>query len=226
MKQKSIGLCAATFLSLGLVSAGSAEAITFNLHWTGQTLGYQVKGSFSYDENAVGENGIVREGDLTSLDLTFIDPNGNVFEEFFNNHLSPFVNFNFDTNTKEILQTGAYDADDGISIGGERGEEVNFFSAPDAMVDLFPHDNDPSPHVHLTDWDGDFLGLPIGFRRGAVEHLDIAFFTRSRAEVLDVPNAGEELGQFFIATQVPEPTGILGLGVLGLSALLVKKKSS
>ncbi len=49
MKQKSIGLFAATFLSLGIVSASSAEAITFDLHWTGQTLGYQVKGSFSYD---------------------------------------------------------------------------------------------------------------------------------------------------------------------------------
>ncbi|WP_107666925.1 PEP-CTERM sorting domain-containing protein [Cyanothece sp. BG0011] len=227
MKQKSIGLFAATFLSLGLISAGSAEAITFNLHWTGQTLGYQVKGSFSYDENQVDGDGIVREDDLTSFDIAFIDPDGNIFQEFFDNHLnSPDFNFNFDTNTKQILQTGAWDADNGISIGGERGEGVNFFSAPDSMAELFPDDDDPSPHVHLTDWANEFPDLPEGFTRGVRPHLDIAFFTRTRAEVLDDPNAGEELGQTLMATQVPEPTGILGLGMLGLSALWVKKKST
>ncbi len=226
MKQKSIGLFAATFLSLGLVSAEPAEAITFGLHWTGQTLGYQVKGSFSYDENAVDADGIVREDDLTSFDIAFITPDGNVFKEFFDNHLtSSDFNFNFDTNTNEILQTGAYDADNGISIGGERGEGVNFFSAPNPMADLFP-DDEPSPHVHLTDWGNEFPGLPRGFERGIIDHLDIAFFTRTRAEVLDDVNAGEELGQFLIATPVPEPTGILSLGMLGLSALWLKKRST
>ncbi|MGK7885820.1 MAG: PEP-CTERM sorting domain-containing protein [Crocosphaera sp.] len=226
MKQKSIGLFAATFLSLGLVSAGSAEAITFDLHWTGQTLGYQLKGSFSYDENAVGEDGMINEDDLTSFDLAIIDPNGNVFKEFLDNHLTtPDFNFNFDTNTKEILQTGPSDAEDGISIGGEKTVGLNFFSAPNPMADLFD-DNEPSPHVHLTDWGNEFPGLTRGFTRGMVDHLDIAFFTRTRTEVLDIPNSGEELGQFLIATQVPEPTGILGLGMLGLSAFLVKKKSS
>ncbi|ACB54158.1 hypothetical protein cce_4810 [Crocosphaera subtropica ATCC 51142] len=227
MKQKSIGLFAATFLSLGLVSAGSAEAITFGLHWTGQTLGYQVKGSFSYDENAVDVDGIVRKDDLTSFDIAFIDPDGNIFQKFFDNHLnSPEFNFNFDTNTKQILQTGAWNQPNGISIGGERGEGVNFFSAPDPMADLFPDDDDPSPHVHLTDWDNEFLDLPKGFTRGARPHLDIAFFTRTRSEVLNDPNAGEELGQPLMATPVPEPTGILALSVLGLSFLWVKKRST
>ena len=182
MKQKSIGLFAATFLSLGLVSAGSAEAITFSWHWTGQPAGYQLKGSFSYDENA--------------FDIAFIDPNCNVFKEFLDNHLtSPDFNFNFDTNTKEILQTGPSDADNGISIGGEKNVGLNFFSAPNPMTELFD-DDDPSPHVHLTDWGNEFPGLPIGFTRGARPHLDIAFFTRTRTEVLDIPNSGEELGQF------------------------------
>ncbi len=103
MKQKSISVLATTFFSLGLVSAGSAEAITFNLRWTGQTLGYQVKGSFSYDENAVAGDGIVRKDDLTSFDVAFIDPDGNVFEEFFDNHLTPSFNFNFDTTRSSSL---------------------------------------------------------------------------------------------------------------------------
>lgn len=94
------------------------------------------------------------------------------------------------------------------------------------MVDLFPNDNNPSPHVHLTDWANEFPDLTEGFTRGKRPHLDIAFFTRTRAEVLDDANAGEELGQFLIATKVPEPTGILSLGMLGLGSLWVKKRSS
>lgn len=227
MKPKSISLLTGTFFGLGLVAATSAEAITLNLQWTGQTLGYQLKGSFSYDETQVNGDGIVRKDDLTSFDVAFIDPDGNVFQEFINNHLtSSDFNFNFDTNTNQILQTGFWDQPDGISIGGMRGEGVNFFSVPDTMVDLFPDDDDPSPHVHLTDWTNEFPELPIGFTRGMRPHLDIAFFTRTRAEVLDDPAAGDQLGQPLMATQVPEPTGIWGLGILGLSFLWVRKQSS
>ncbi|MDJ0597713.1 MAG: PEP-CTERM sorting domain-containing protein [Crocosphaera sp.] len=216
MTQKSMGLLTVTCLSLGLVTANSAEAVTFNLHWTGQTLGYQLKGSFSYDENQVNNDGIVRKEDLTSFDVAFIDPDGNTFKEFFDNHLtSSDFNFNFDTNTKQILQTGFWDQPDGISIGGMRGQGVNFFSAPDPVADLFP-DGDPSPHVHLTDWVDEFPQLPKGFTRGAKDHLDIAFFTRTRAEVLNDPNAGEELGQFLTATPVPEPTGVWSLGIINI----------
>lgn len=227
MKQKSISLLTATFLSLGLVTATSAQAITLNLHWTGQTLGYQLKGSFSYDETQVNNDGIVRKDDLTSFDIAFIDPDGNVFQQFLNNHLTfSDFNFNFDTNTNQILQTGFWDQPDGISIGGMRGQGVNFFSVPDSMVDLFPDDDDPSPHVHLTDWMDEFPELSQGFTRGGRPHLDIAFFTRTRAEVLDDPNAGDQIGQLLMATQVPEPTGIWGVGILGLSFLWVRKKST
>lgn len=37
-------------LSLGVLRANPAQAVTFNLDWTGQTLGYKASGSFSYDE--------------------------------------------------------------------------------------------------------------------------------------------------------------------------------
>ncbi|MGD1806374.1 hypothetical protein ACP6PL_13170 [Dapis sp. BLCC M126] len=217
MVQKSIGFLTVTFLSLGLVTANSAEAITFNLHWSGQTLGYQLKGSFSYDENQVNDDGIVRKEDLTSFDIAFIDSDGNIFKEFVDNHLTTSdFNFNFNPKTKQILQTGFSEQPDGISIGGEKRKGVNFFSSPNPITNLFPDDN-PSPHVHLTDWGNEFPELPKGFKRGAREHLDIAFLTRTTAEVLGDPNAGEELGQGLIATQVPEPSVIWGLGVLGLA---------
>ncbi|NES05506.1 MAG: PEP-CTERM sorting domain-containing protein [Okeania sp. SIO2F4] len=224
MTKTNIGFLTVTFFSLGLVTANSAEAITFNLSWTGQTLGYQLKGSFSYDENQVNDDGIVSKEDLTSFDIAFIDPDGNIFKEFLDNHLtSSDFNFNFDTNTKQIRQTGASNQPDGISIGGEKGTGVNFFSSPNPMANLFP-DEEPSPHVHLTDWGNEFPDLPKGFTRGAVPHLDIAFFTRTTAEVLDAPNAGDEQGQLLMATPVPESNGIWGLGVFGLGSAVLSLK--
>ena len=224
MTKTNIGFLTVTFFSLGLVTANSAEAITFNLSWTGQTLGYQLKGSFSYDENQVNDDGIVSKEDLTSFDIAFIDPDGNIFKEFLDNHLtSSDFNFNFDTNTKQIRQTGASSQPDGISIGGEKGTGVNFFSSPNPMANLFP-DEEPSPHVHLTDWANEFPDLPKGLTRGAVPHLDVAFFTRTTAEVLDATNAGDDLGQLLKATPVPESNGIWGLGVFGLGSAALSLK--
>lgn len=65
-------------LSLGFVNVRKAEAIAFNMDWTGQTLGYEGKGNFSYDETKVPIDGIVRKNDLESFDITFSDPNGNL----------------------------------------------------------------------------------------------------------------------------------------------------
>ena len=56
--------------------------------------------------------------------------------------------------------------------------------------------------------------LPVGFG----SHLDVAFFTRTRAQLLDDPGAGDQLGQRMIATQVPEPGALLGLGAIALLA--------
>ncbi len=226
MNRKNIGLFTVTFMSLGLVTTNSVQAITFNLNWTGQTLGYQLEGRFSYDENNINGDGIVRKDDLTSFDIAFIDPNGNVFKEFLDNHLTTSdFNFNFDTNAREILQTGPSSEPNGISIGGVKREGLNFFSAPNPMADLFS-DSNPSPHVHLTDWGNEFPDLPNGFTRGMMDHLDIAFFTRTRAEVLDDPNAGTQLGQRLTATPVPEPgIGILGSTLFGLGTLWAKKRN-
>lgn len=71
------------------------------------------------------------------------------------------------------------------------------------------------PHVHLTDRGNDFPDLEIGFG----SHLDVAFFTRTTAELLDDPTAGDEFGQRMIASQVPEPTTLVGLGLVSLMGL-------
>ncbi|MEO1300428.1 MAG: PEP-CTERM sorting domain-containing protein, partial [Cyanobacteria bacterium J06636_16] len=83
---------------------------------------------------------------------------------------------------------------------------LNFWSAAPAP------DDEPIPHVHLTDFGDEFPDLPIGFG----SHLDVAFFTRTRAQLLDDPGAGDQFGQRMIATQVPEPGALVGLGAIAL----------
>lgn len=202
--------------------ADSAQAITFNLSWTGQILGYQAEGSFSYDETQDYDNGIVRKDDLESFDIAFSDPEGNLIKEFIDNHLTyPDFNFNFDTETGTILQDGFFNEPNGIDIGeyvfdeaSESADGLNFWSAAP-----IGDDGVAIPHVHLTDFGNDFPDLEIGFG----SHLDVAFFTRTRAELLDDPAAGGDFGQPMIASQVPEPINLLGLGLVSLMVLGKRK---
>lgn len=210
----SKGFLSAAITTISFAIALPAEAITFQLDWTGQTLGYTIEGRFSYDEFLVPVDGIVRKENLDSFDVAFFTPEGSLIETFADNHITTDgFNFNFDTTTGEILQAGRWDTPSGINIGGIRGEDLNFFSVPNSKADLFA-DSEPSPHVHLTDWGGEYPELPVGFTRGARPHLDIAFFTRTQAEVLADPDAGDALGQKLTATAVPEPTSWVGLGLV------------
>ncbi|MEM8779731.1 MAG: PEP-CTERM sorting domain-containing protein [Cyanobacteria bacterium P01_G01_bin.49] len=200
-----------------------AQAVTFQLSWTGQILGYQAEGSFSYDETKDYDNGIVRKDNLESFDIEFFDPEGNLIKEFIDNHLTyPDFNFNFDTETGIILQDGFFNEPNGIDIGEYVFDEasgladgLNFWSAAPTG-----EDGVTIPHVHLTDFGNDFPDLEIGFG----SHLDVAFFTRTTAELLDDPAAGDEFGQRMIASKVPEPTSLLGLGLVSLM-VLGKRKS-
>ncbi|MEM6434080.1 MAG: PEP-CTERM sorting domain-containing protein [Cyanobacteria bacterium P01_D01_bin.115] len=215
-----------TALSLGTLAP--AQAATFRLSWTGQILGYSAEGQFSYDDAQTYENGIVRGDDLDAFDITFFDPQGNLIQEFEDNHLTyAGFNFNFDTQTGEILQDGSFNEPNGIDIGeytvlfDDAGEPIgatglNFWSAA-PLTD----DGETIPHVHLTDFGDEFPDLPIGFG----SHLDVAFFTRTQAQLLDDPSAGDQLGQRMVATKVPEPGALVGLGAIALLALRLRRKS-
>ncbi|MEN8444823.1 MAG: PEP-CTERM sorting domain-containing protein [Cyanobacteria bacterium J06555_13] len=211
-------------LSLGL--AQSASAITFRTEWTGQILGYRAEGAFSYDEGQTYTDGIVRRDDLTDFDISFFDPTGSLIKTFEDNHLTyDEFNFNFDTRTREILQDGSFDEPNGIDIGeytlifDAAGEPVsatglNFWSAAPAPEGI------PIPHVHLTDYGNEFPDLPVGFG----PHLDVAFFTRTRAQLLDDPSAGDQFGQRMSATKVPEPGLLFGVGMIALLAARTRSK--
>ncbi|MEL7037923.1 MAG: hypothetical protein AAFO04_20240 [Cyanobacteria bacterium J06592_8] len=63
-------------LVLSLAIPTRAEAVTFNFDWTGQIAGFQVSGSFGYDETQSYLDGIVRTDDLDFLNISFFAPDG------------------------------------------------------------------------------------------------------------------------------------------------------
>ncbi len=209
-----------------------AQAITFELSWTGQIAGFSISGSFGYDETRSYADGIVRTRDLDFLTVSFFAPDGTLLRTYLNNHLDPGTNFNFDTRTQQILQLGNFNDPDGINIGApnydrESGNDLSqarglsFWSKPPRAT---------TPHVHLDDWADEF-GFPVGFST----HEDVAFFERTTAQLLATGRVGaayrdnpfsplDSLGQPAIAV-VPEPTTILGLGIAGVAGLFAKKRA-
>ena len=212
-------------LALSAVLPARAEAVTFNFDWTGQIAGFEVTGSFGYDETQSYSNSIVRTEDLDFLNISNLAPDGELLRTYTDNHLDPGVNFNFDTGSREILQTGSYNESDGLNLGAlnfdrESGndpslaEGLSFWSTP-------PRSS--TPHLHVDDWADEF-GFPIGFST----HEDVGFPTRTTQELVDDGRVGEaysppngqpvtplgETGQFARVTEVtavPEPVSILGL---------------
>lgn len=60
----------------------TTEETVFNFEWTGQIAGFGAEGQFSYNEDESIEDGIVREEDLTSFDISFYDPEGNLLRTY------------------------------------------------------------------------------------------------------------------------------------------------
>ena len=167
----------------------TTEETVFNFEWTGQIAGFSAEGQFSYDEDESIENGIVREEDLTSFDISFYDPEGNLLKTYEDNHLTfDEFNFAFDTETNEIIQNGVYFGPTGLNVGEKTavGDDeftgLNLWSIPPYN----PQGEVPPPHLHFDDW-GDEFDFPPAF----VYHEDVAFFTRDNEELLETGNVGE-----------------------------------
>lgn len=178
----------------------SCSVAAFDFHWGGQFAGFMVNGRFSYNEKDVPENGIVREEDLLSLDVSFYDPQGNLLRTYSDNHKYPldeagysYVNFAFDTITGQLLQTGTWKVDDNerrFRNGFMMGEgDPDLRSLPGSQTGLAfwsrPGD-DKIPHLHVDDWDDEF-GFPIGFS----SHEDASFLTQTTRERIDTGKVGE-----------------------------------
>lgn len=224
----SIAPAAATAIAV-LFSPAAQAITTYQFNWEGQIAGFRVEGVFSYDETAPIADGIVRKDNLLSFDVSFIDPTGNLLRTYEDNHLTyELFNFNFDTNTLEILQDGLYFEPDGIDIGeytpdGEGGfTGLNLWSIPR---------EDVPPHLHFDDWGNEF-----DFPRAFGGHEDIGWFTVTTQGLIDTGNVGEayvdnpnfgldEFGQRVTVAPIPVPPAIVLLAsALGFASSMVYRR--
>ena len=169
-------------LVLGLAIPTRAEAIEFKFDWTGQIAGFQVSGDFGYDENQSYTDGIVSTADLDFLNVSFFAPDGTLLRTYSDNHLDPGVNFNFDTNTQELLQAGSYNEPDGINLGAPNfdRESGNDPSLANGLSFWSKPPRSSTPHLHLDDWADEF-GFPVVFST----HQGIAFPPFTTQELID-----------------------------------------
>ena len=202
----------ATFFVLLFLVSGNSQTVhardnscsieAYEFYWSGQFAGFIVNGRFSFDRDTVPANGIVREEDLLSFDVSFYDPQGNHLRTYYDNHnLSkyPSFNFAFDTLTEQILEDGTWSVDDDNRrfrngfLMGEGDPELR--SVPGSQTGLAfwsrPGD-DKVPHLHVDDWDdangnGEF-GFPIGFS----SHEDAAFLTKTTEDRVNTGKVGTD----------------------------------
>lgn len=186
----------AAFSSIAtLMTVSSADAASYRLDWLGDQ-GYSAQGQFSYDDSFLGS--VVTKDQLTNFAISFFNPEGSLLQNFnydFPQSDSTF-NFNFDTVTKTVLQTGNFDTSNGFDLGIDFATDVtglDFYTYLNAEQGL------PTAKIFLKD--------------------DLS------PEVCDTyPNCRLDLGGNLTATAIPEPGAIFGLLVLGLMNKVLKKK--
>jgi hypothetical protein len=104
-----------------LQGALSAQAITFEFNWTGDS-GYSATGNFNF--NDANSDGFARSNEFTAFNITFRDDVSNSLATYDLNQLqlfTPAFNFNYDIVNNLVLQSGNSDAIDGFSIGDSVG---------------------------------------------------------------------------------------------------------
>ena len=159
------------------------DIVTYEFEWTGQIAEFSFEGEFSFDLSESYTDGIVREEDLESFDISFFDPDGNLLRTYEDNHLTfPEFNFAFDTNTQQILTDGIFTEPDGLNVGEKTAIGDGFTG-----LNLWSKSKETSSSlIHFDDW-SDAFGFPIGYST----HEDIAFLTQTTAELIETGKVGE-----------------------------------
>lgn len=113
--QATLAVAAVTSIAT-LANISSADAASYRLDWTG-SQGYSAQGRFNYDN--IFQGSVITRDQLRRFDISFFDPQGTLLQSFkysFPNPNSTF-NFNFDTVTGTVLQTGSFDTPNGFDLG-------------------------------------------------------------------------------------------------------------
>ncbi|MEL7225421.1 MAG: hypothetical protein AAGL17_11285, partial [Cyanobacteria bacterium J06576_12] len=159
------------------------DPITYEFDWKGQIAGFSVEGEFTYNASDKLVDGIVREENLDSFDISFFDPAGNLLKTYEDNHLTfDEFNFAFDTETNQVLTAGLFDGPEGINVGEKTAVGDGFTG-----LNLWSKSKETSSSlIHIDDWSSEF-GFPLGYS----SHEDIAFLTQTTAELIETGKVGE-----------------------------------
>lgn len=96
--------------------AHASPIISYDLAWEGSNNGYHGTGNFSFDNASVGGDNLIQESDLLSFNFSFFDPSNTFLATYdLTNQVS--FNFNFETNTEIVRQSGFPFDDFNLSIG-------------------------------------------------------------------------------------------------------------
>lgn len=197
------------------ISPSTPDPITYEFTWEGQIAGFSVEGEFTYDASDTLVDGIVREENLDSFDISFFDPAGNLLQIYEDNHLTfDEFNFAFDPETKQFLTDGLFDGPEGINVGEKTAVGEGFTG-----LNLWSKSKETSSSlIHLDEWSRQ-LGFPLGYST----HEDIAFLTQTTAELIETGKVGETyldqiqdtLGELGSPIQVVPPENDAGEFIVG-----------
>lgn len=212
MKQinlKLTAITAATALSLTfLAQTNPAQAATYDLSWKGEG-GYSLTGSFAFDDQFLGTT--VTRDQLSSLTLSFFNPNG-VFLQGFNYSFPQTgeFNFNFDTITGTVLQSDFANLAAGFDIG------IDNSSGLEAGIDFYTC-FDASGSCFLTPQFPSFQGILL-----QQNDVPSACFDPNAPTCIQLDKGGVLTAN---RRDIPEPTSVTTLVLLGLAGLFMKRKS-
>lgn len=171
----------------------------YEFSWRGQFAGFMVNGRFSYDDNTDYVGGIVREGDLVDLKISFYDPKGNHLKTYRENQNVENVNFAFSSLSEELLQDGTWNVDDdelfyrnGFMMG-EGNPDLRYDDGVQSGMAFWSRPaDDKTPHLHVDDWDdangdGEF-SFPIAYS----SHEDASFAYATTQSKIDGGKVGTD----------------------------------
>lgn len=170
---------------------------SYEFHWRGQFAGFMVKGRFSYDDSMDYVGGIVREGDLLDLEISFYDPHGNHLKTYTGNQDVENVNFAFSTHSQELLQDGTWNVDDdelmyrnGFMLG-KGNPDLRYEDGVQSGMAFWSRPGDTkTPHLHVDDWDDENGDGEFEFPIGYSSHEDASFAYATTQSKIDGGKVG------------------------------------
>lgn len=117
---QKLGIATAVAISLYVLEAAPAPAVTLNFDWTGNA-GYSAQGSFAYDETQGYST--IDISKLQSLTVSFFDPNKKLLNTFVpvssGSIFYDFLDFNYNPATKSLF--GFFD------VGQDNNQTTDYY---------------------------------------------------------------------------------------------------